>query len=63
MYIVICMQICYSVCVVKRTSRWPLLSITKEGGRMKDNDFISLSGWLFSLISLLIAFYMLGKGM
>lgn len=30
---------------------------------MKDNDFISLTGWLFSLISLLIAFYMLGKGM
>lgn len=40
-----------------------LLSITKEGDRMKGNDFISLTGWVFSLISLLIAFYMLGKGM
>jgi len=30
---------------------------------MKNNDFVSLSGWLFSLISLLIAVYMLGKGM
>ena len=25
-------------------------------------DFISLTGWIFSLVSLLIAFYMLGKG-
>lgn len=30
---------------------------------MKDNDFLSLTGWVFSLVSLLIAFYMLGKGM
>ena len=30
---------------------------------MKNNDFISLTGWLFSLVSLLIAFYMLGKSM
>ena len=29
---------------------------------MKNNDFINLSAWLFSLISLLIAVYMLGKG-
>ena len=29
---------------------------------MKNNDFISLSAWLFSLLSLLIAVYMLGKG-
>ena len=29
---------------------------------MNDNDFISLSAWLFSLVSLLIAVYMLGKG-
>ena len=29
---------------------------------MKNNDFISLTGWLFSLISLLIAVYLLGKG-
>ena len=57
------LQMCYAINVVKRTSRWPLLSITKEGGLMKNNDFISLSSWLFSLVSLLIAFYMLGKGM
>lgn len=29
---------------------------------MKNNDFINLSAWLFSLLSLLIAVYMLGKG-
>ncbi len=29
---------------------------------MKNGDFISLTGWVFSLISLLIAVYMLGKG-
>ncbi len=29
---------------------------------MKNSDFISLTGWVFSLISLLIAVYMLGKG-
>jgi len=28
---------------------------------MKNNDFINLSAWLFSLLSLLIAVYMLGK--
>ena len=29
---------------------------------MKKDDFISLTGWLFSLLSLLIAVYLLGKG-
>ena len=29
---------------------------------MKNNDFINLSAWLFSLPSLLIAVYLLGKG-
>ena len=29
---------------------------------MKDKDFIALTGWMFSLLSLLIAVYMLGKG-
>jgi len=29
---------------------------------MKNDDFISLTAWLFSLISLLIAVYTLGKG-
>ena len=28
---------------------------------MKNSDFIAISGWLFSLISMLIAFYLLGK--
>ena len=40
-----------------------LLSITKEGDPMKDNDFICLTGWVFSLLSLLLAVYALGKGM
>lgn len=29
---------------------------------MKNNDFIAITGWVFSLISLLLAVYMLGKG-
>lgn len=29
---------------------------------MKNGDFLAITGWLFSLVSLLIAFYMLGKG-
>ena len=29
---------------------------------MKHDDFIGLTGWLFSLLSLLIAVYLLGKG-
>ena len=29
---------------------------------MKNDDFINLSAWLFSLLSLLIAVYLLGKG-
>jgi len=29
---------------------------------MKNNDFINLSAWLFLLLSLLIAVYLLGKG-
>ena len=29
---------------------------------MKDNDFITITGWVFSLFSLLIAIYTLGKG-
>lgn len=29
---------------------------------MKNNDFVAVTGWMFSLVSLLIAFYMLGKG-
>ena len=29
---------------------------------MKNSDFIAITGWLFSLISMMIAFYLLGKG-
>ena len=29
---------------------------------MKNDDFIAVTGWVFSLISLLLAVYMLGKG-
>ena len=29
---------------------------------MKDQDFLAITGWVFSLISLLIAVYTLGKG-
>lgn len=29
---------------------------------MKNNDFITVTGWVFSLFSLLLAVYMLGKG-
>ena len=28
---------------------------------MKNNDFITISGWVFSLLSLLLAVYLLGK--
>ena len=30
---------------------------------MKNNDFLAVTGWVFSLLSLLIAVYMLGKGL
>ena len=29
---------------------------------MKNNDFAAITAWLFSLLSLLLAVYMLGKG-
>lgn len=29
---------------------------------MKNDDFIAITAWVFSLLSLLIAFYLLGKG-
>lgn len=28
---------------------------------MKNNDFITVTGWVFSLLSLLLAVYLLGK--
>ena len=30
---------------------------------MKNNDFLAVTGWMFSLLSLMIAVYALGKGM
>ena len=30
---------------------------------MKNNDFLAVTGWVFSLLSLLLAVYVLGKGM
>ena len=29
---------------------------------MKNNDFLTVTGWVFSLLSLLLAVYALGKG-
>lgn len=55
--------LCYDKNVVKRicTAALPAFANTKEGGCMKDHDFLTVTGWVFSLISLLIAVYMLGK--
>ena len=57
-------HVCYCIAVAMRNLHGGHLPFadTKEVVRMKNNDFISLSGWLFSLLSLLIAVYMLGKG-
>ena len=42
----------------------PAFCDTKEGVvRMKNNDFLIVTGWVFSLLSLLLAVYALGKGM
>ncbi len=41
----------------------PAFAIRKRGDSMKNSDFLAITGWIFSLISLLVAFYMLGKGM
>ena len=30
---------------------------------MKNNDFLAVTGWVFSLLSLLLAVYALGQGM
>ena len=40
----------------------PAFVHTKEGDHMKNSDFLAVTGWVFSLLSLLIAVYMLGKG-
>lgn len=55
----------YDIGVVRRTCTavLPAFVNTKEGGCMKDGDFLTVTGWVFSLLSLLIAVYMLGKGM
>ena len=53
----------YHTAVVKRTCTVaPAFAHTKEGDCMKNSDFLAVTGWVFSLVSLLIAFYMLGKG-
>ena len=41
----------------------PAFCDTKKVVRMKNNDFLTVTGWVFSLLSLLIAVYMLGKGL
>ena len=41
----------------------PSFAIRKKVVRMKSDDFITVTGWVFSLISLLLAVYALGKGM
>ena len=33
----------------------------KKVSRMKNNDVITVTGWVFSLLSLLLAVYLLGK--
>ena len=57
--------LCYDSGVVKRTrtAALPAFAHTKEGNTMKNNDFITVTGWMFSLLSLMIAVYMLGKGL
>ena len=53
----------YHTAVVKRTCTVaPAFAHTKEGDCMKNSDFLAGTGWVFSLVSLLIAFYRLGKG-
>ena len=41
----------------------PAFAIRKKVVRMKNNDFITVTGWMFSLLSLLLAVYALGKSM
>ena len=57
--------LCYDIPVVKRTrtAALPAFAHTKEGDTMKNNDFLAVTGWVFSLLSLLLAVYALGKGM
>ena len=55
--IIPCVVQCQEACTVA-----PAFAFTKEGDRMKNSDFLAVSGWVFSLLSLLIAVTMLGKG-
>ena len=41
----------------------PFSQHAKEGDCMKNNDFITITGWVFSLLSLLLAVYTLGKSL
>ena len=54
----------YNLIVVKRNLHGcaACFRIRKKVSRMKNNDFITISGWVFSLLSLLLAVYLLGKG-
>ncbi len=55
--------LCYAVSVVKRILHGgPAFALRKRVIRMKNDDFIAITGWIFSLLSLLLAIYMLGKG-
>ena len=40
-----------------------LSAMRKKVVRMKNNDFLTVTGWVFSLLALLLAVYALGKGM
>ena len=54
----------YNPIVVKRNLHGcaACFRIRKKVSRMKNNDFITVTGWVFSLLSLLLAVYLLGKG-
>ena len=55
----------YNLPVVKKNSHGcaACFRSRKKVRRMKNNDFITVTGWVFSLLSLLLAVYMLGKGL
>lgn len=55
----------YNLPVIKKNSHGcaACFRSQKKVSRMKNNDFITVTGWVFSLLSLLLAVYMLGKGL
>lgn len=54
----------YNAVVVKRNLHGCVTCFRtrKKVSRMKNNDFITITGWVFSLLSLLLAVYLLGRG-